>query len=69
MKSISLFVCAMVLTSSSVFANCPTCEKVREYNKNHPENNYEYFEEYAFEHPEEAPKPIQDEAKKETPAK
>lgn len=69
MKRLSYTVLASMILTSQAFANCPTCEKVREYNKNHPENNYEYFEEYVFEHPEEAPKPIQQEESKETAAK
>lgn len=59
MKKFNLFLLSCLVVSSAAIAkDCPTCEKVREYNKNHPENNYEYFDEYVFEHPEAAPKSI-----------
>lgn len=25
---------------------CQMCDEIREYNRNHPENNYEYYDDY-----------------------
>jgi len=27
-------------------AGCPLCEQLREYHRTHPENNYEFYEDY-----------------------
>ncbi len=43
-------VSALFITTSTVgYAegeSCSLCESVRAYNKTHPENNYEYYEDY-----------------------
>lgn len=31
------------------FAGCPLCDQLREYHRTHPENNYEYYEDYLIE--------------------
>ena len=43
----------MIISSLAVSANaiaegpvCHKCEKVREYNAAHPENNYEWYDDY-----------------------
>jgi hypothetical protein len=42
----SLLVCASVLIPASIQAVCPLCEQLREYHRTHPENNYEFYEDY-----------------------
>ncbi len=51
MKNIQMF--ALVSTfilSSPLPAVCKKCEEVREYNRMHPENNYEYYDDYLKDH-------------------
>ncbi len=42
--ALSLFLSTTTLFSDDV---CPRCEKIREYNAAHPENNYYYYEDYV----------------------
>jgi hypothetical protein len=42
----SLTLAAMILAPALSFAGCPLCEQARENNKNHPEKNYVYYEDY-----------------------
>jgi len=49
MKMMQLIVAAMIFAPSVIQAGCPLCEQVREYNRTHPENNYEYYEDYLKE--------------------
>lgn len=49
MKIIQLIVAAMILAPSVIQAGCPLCEQLREYHRTHPENNYEYYEDYLKE--------------------
>lgn len=50
MKNIIRLTLTLILTSqiSSVHADgvCHRCEQIREYNKNHPENDYYWYDDY-----------------------
>lgn len=39
----------LLSTTASLFSEevCPRCERIREYNAAHPENNYYYYEDYV----------------------
>lgn len=44
-----LIVAAVLLAPGVMQAGCPLCEQLREYHRTHPENNYEYYEDYLKE--------------------
>lgn len=44
-----LIASALLLAPGVMQANCPLCEQLREYHRSHPENNYEYYEDYLRE--------------------
>lgn len=48
----------MIVSSTFAYADCEKCKRVREYNAAHPENNYEYYDDYlkAQQGKQEAPK-------------
>jgi hypothetical protein len=37
---------AFFINVSSAHAVCQKCEEIREYNKQHPEKNYDYYDDY-----------------------
>lgn len=43
---IHLIVAANITIPTLAMAGCPLCEALREYHRAHPENNYEYYEDY-----------------------
>lgn len=46
---IHLIVAAMIAIPAAPLAGCPLCDHLREYHRAHPENNYEYYEDYLKE--------------------
>lgn len=42
-----------VMEMNAENAICQKCQRVREYNDQHPENNYEWYDDYLKDHPEE----------------
>ncbi|CDZ79981.1 hypothetical protein BN1013_00485 [Candidatus Rubidus massiliensis] len=44
-----IFILSLLSISYSILAHaqtCTKCEKIREYNKAHPENNYYWYDDY-----------------------
>lgn len=46
---IHLIVAAMIAMPMVAAAGCPLCDQLREYHRAHPENNYEFYEDYLKE--------------------
>ena len=44
-------------------ANCAKCDEIREYNRNHPENNYTYYDDYLKAQKAKQSQPSSDEKK------
>ena len=46
MKLINGFLIVAAIYPSLTTAGCPLCDQLREYHRTHPENNYEFYEDY-----------------------
>ena len=46
MNLIKYLLFTVMFISSPAIAGCPLCDQLREYHRTHPENNYEYYEDY-----------------------
>ncbi len=46
-----LFIFTAINLSLQAEPVCKSCEKIRDYNRDHPENNYTFYEDYLNEHP------------------
>lgn len=56
MNKMMTFICIGLTAYLQADPVCSKCQRIREYNVAHPENNYEWYEDYLKDHPEEAAK-------------